>query len=104
MKPSKKCASAESACACKKLLMAASASLSIPCCKNNLAGASAGSGVGDSPGLTAFSGTAGPTFVWAALASFVEDRPCCALPGELCALSGGPCKKQTKHMTQGRQR
>src|SRR5579859_6272004 len=84
--------------------MKASASLSSPRCKNNLAGASAGSGVGDWAGLTVFSATAGPAFVWAALDSFVEDGPCCALSGELCALAAGPCRKQRKHVRKGRQR
>src|SRR5260370_39644449 len=84
--------------------MAASASLSIPRCKNNLAGARAESSLGDSPGLTAFSATAGPAFIWAALASFVEPGPCCAPPGELCAPAAGPCRRQRKHVRQGRQR
>jgi len=43
-----------------------------------------------------------PAFVWAALAGFGEDGPCCELAGELCALAGAAGRKLRSKRNQGR--
>ena len=107
MKPSKKWASAEPACACRKFLVAASASLSLSCCKSDLAEASAGSWARGSPGSAASLAEAelALALVLAAPAGVAaEDVPCCAFVAKSCALAAAECGSHRSNMRQGRQR